>query len=255
MSNSDLNRAVSFLQGAPDAATSSADAEKQSSASENAEPQPKPEAGPLLPGFEPSAADLPPANADAPFPEMDTLLPEPPIPVTHIRAKTVASLELHPPAKKRAALAAAAEQNVRDQKSKPDFRFSATVALAALSGVLGIALIVACVSLARTPAAEATSADIPLALLPETADASLWDIVAGMSGEINGVHLQFERGIASGNGISYRLQLDFCRNGADIYAKVSGDRMYVVRLDGQGKITKAYPAPKNNRPLKSIFGE
>jgi len=231
---------------------------------------------PLLPGFEPSSAPVteetegpsaetvedpaprdpftPPPEADAPpLPGLTEAPIGRPPPVVHYTARNATSLELRPPAKKRAALAAQATQNAETRK--PVIRFNTTVALAALSGVLGVGLIVACICLAISPEPPVANAPagIPLALLPETADPALWEIVAGMSGEIDGVPLQFEHGLANGEGITYKVLLDFCSSGSDIYAKVAGEKTYVVRLDGQGRILKAYPAPKNNKPLKTLF--
>lgn len=94
---------------------------------------------------------------------------------------------------------------------------------------------------------------IPLTLLPDTADPDLWETVSNMSGAIDGVCLEFKRGIATANGTVYRVLLDFCRNGKSIFAKVEGAKRHVVELDGQGHILKAYPAPKNDKPLKGIF--
>ena len=96
---------------------------------------------------------------------------------------------------------------------------------------------------------------IPLALLPDTADPDLWETVADMTGEIDGTHLSFKRGIATANGTVYKAVLDFCRGGDRIYARVDGPKRYVVCLDGQGRIVKTYRAPGNNKPLKAIFGK
>jgi len=271
MSNNTFNRAVDFLQGALNAATSSASEPSKADSPESSAPQSQSAKDSLLPGFEPPPSALPhkqedapeaaPAEADPftpppeavapPLPGMVTP-PEPPSPVVHHKAEKT-SLELHPPAQKRAARAA---KDAGTKQSAALLKLNPTAALGALSGLLGLGLVVACVCLLSSPEApvETTPPDIPLALLPETADPELWETVAGMSGEIDGVPLQFERGLATGNGTAYRLQLDFCRSGSDIYAKVVGDRPYVVRLDALGKITKSYPAPKNNRPLKDIFG-
>jgi len=275
MSNSSFNRAVSFLQNALDTATFSAARESADDAADTPEPRPLREADSLLPGFEPPPSTAPaglgtapaeppetPAVADPftpppeasapPLPGMATTPPEPPPTVVHHQAEK-SPLELHPPAQRRAAALAA--RGAGRTKPATRFSFNATAVLGVLSGVLGIALIAACIGLLDSPETpeKAPSSDIPLALLPETADPELWDTVAAMSGEIDGVPLRFERGLATANGTTYRLQLDFCRSGSDIYAKVAGDKLYVVRLDARGTITKAYPAPKNNRPLRDIF--
>jgi len=272
MSNSNFDSAVNFLQNALNAAIFSSGEKPQADAGGPPEPQRQP--SPLLPGFEPPPAvpsepppvaagpAEPPAAADPfapppeacapPLPGMVTESQDPPPVIHHRLGKS--SMELHPPAQKRSALLARAE---RDGNVRKPFRLNAVAVLGFLSGLLGLGLAVACVGLFGTSDAPTEKAppEIPFALLPDTADPSLWDTVAGMSGEIDGIPLRFERGIATGNGITFKLQFDFCRSGSDIYAKVAGDKTYVVRLDGQGRITRSYPAPRNNRPLKALFGK
>jgi len=276
MNTNSFDRAVNFLQGALNAATHSANKGVKPDAPGAAESQNSTEQDSILPGFEPPPATpslpnendtpkataggdpfTPPSEAIAPpLPGFVTASAPPPPQTSALLPGKATKLELHPPAKRRAALAASQAQHATQ---KPKIHIDKTTALAALSGFLGISLIVALICLASSPAepAEKAQNDIPLALLPDSADPSLWTTVSSMSGEIDNTILTFERGMATdANGIVYKLHLDFCRNGADIYAKVSGGRnAYVVRLDDTGKIKKAYPAPKNNKPLKEIFGK
>ena len=96
---------------------------------------------------------------------------------------------------------------------------------------------------------------IPLALLPETADAALWETVANMSGTIGGNAVQFKRGLAESSGTTYKVCLDFCRNGEKVFVKVVGNGNWVAQVGADGKIVKAYPARANSKPLKDIFGK
>lgn len=94
---------------------------------------------------------------------------------------------------------------------------------------------------------------IPLALLPDTADASAWAVVANMSGTIGGTPIAFRRGIARVNGIDYKVCLDFCRSGSNVYVRIAGPAAWIVQVNADGRILRAYPAPKHGRPLKDIF--
>ena len=98
-------------------------------------------------------------------------------------------------------------------------------------------------------------AGIPLDLLPETADASLWPVVSSLHGTIGGAELKFANGHAESNGTAYKVCLDFCRSGEDIYVKVSGNGLWVARLAPDGTVLKAYPARANGKPLKEVFGK
>jgi len=94
---------------------------------------------------------------------------------------------------------------------------------------------------------------LPLDLLPASADASLWPVVANMSGTIDGARLTFRRGLARNDGVVYKVCLDFCCSGTNIYARVTGRSTWVVMLDLEGNIVRTYRSPKSNKPLKDIF--
>jgi len=184
-------------------------------------PHPTAELGPLLPGFEPPAPSPTEETAEADEATGDTTGP---------RQKTGLSIG----------------------------RFAATALVAVLTGVAIVAahkLIAPRIEIREVVKEVRVEPDgIPVELLPDTADPGLWETVASLSGEINGEPLQFKRGIALADGICYRVQFDFCSSGSDIYVKVVADKTYIVRADTQGKIIKAYPAPRNGKPLKELFG-
>lgn len=96
---------------------------------------------------------------------------------------------------------------------------------------------------------------IPFALLPDYADPSLWDTVTCMSGTINGVELQFKRGVAEANGTTYKIGLDFCRSGNNIYVRVTGNGNWVAQVNADGKILRTFPVKSGNKPLKEIFAK
>lgn len=94
---------------------------------------------------------------------------------------------------------------------------------------------------------------IPFALLPDTADATLWETVSNLHGKIGNAELQFKRGLAEANGTVYKVCLDFCQSKGDLYVKIAGNGFWVVRASSDGTIIKAYPAKSNGKPLKEIF--
>ena len=218
MSNNDFDRAVNFLQGALDVAVSESKAEQ----------------GPLLPGFE--------------EPPQDTSREEPQDREENAPATAGEADGERPPEGRRHACSCRV-------------KIFAGLAMAAVFGVSAAVtfrlvcprIVVRTVTVEKEVPLEPDG--IPLALLPDTADPDLWETVADMTGEIDGTHLSFKRGIATANGTVYKAVLDFCRGGDRIYARVDGPKRYVVCLDGQGRIVKTYRAPGNNKPLKAIFGK
>lgn len=132
--------------------------------------------------------------------------------------------------------------------------FVGVAALAVIAVAAAVRLLYPCGSApAAVQGARPEPDGVPLALLPDTADASAWDVVANMSGTIGGTPIAFRRGIARVNGIDYKLCLDFCRSGSDIYARIAGPAAWIVQVNADGRILRAYPAPKHGRPLKDIF--
>lgn len=105
----------------------------------------------------------------------------------------------------------------------------------------------------EAPAPETEA--VPIALLPDTADAALWPIVADMSGLIDGTPVFFKRGIAVTKDGDYKVCLDFCRKGNAVFVRVQGNDTWVVRVSPEGKIEKAYRAPRGGKPLKELFAQ
>jgi len=248
MSNKDFNRAANFLQGALNAAIFEAARKRNLPPPENHEVKPVIPSGPMLPGFEgmePRAPETASVAGAEPPPAPDAIISRA-VPATEAPADE-AGFSASSPACPSVA---------------PAFDIRKAAALAGLVAAVGLVIVAACKLIpARTVVREvekevqAEPDGVPLALLPDAADPRLWNTVSEMTGSIDGVEVAFRRGLARGsNGVTYRLQLDFCRTGNDIYAKVVGDKAYVVKLNPLGEIVKAYPAPRNNKPLKAIFG-
>lgn len=95
----------------------------------------------------------------------------------------------------------------------------------------------------------------PLSLQPDTLDADVWPIVATMSGPVGGVNLTFQHGRARIGQFEYRVCPDFCRINDECYARLEGNGSWIVRVNSQGQILKAYPAPKNRQPLKLLLAK
>jgi len=96
---------------------------------------------------------------------------------------------------------------------------------------------------------------VPIALLPDTADASLWPVIADMSGLIDGKPVFFKRGIAATSDGDYKVCLDFCRKDGAVFVRVQGNGAWVVKVSPEGKIEKAYRAPRGGKPLKELFAQ
>lgn len=232
MSN-DFDRAVNFLQGALNAAAFEVAKEKQSVPQEPvAQPAPEPVAQPELQlGLDP-------------LPEPEELT-APASPTGPVNEKQAESRELP------------TECPAPAGKLIPWYKLVAAFCV----GLLIPAVFILCkpqtssseLADLRQRLAAVESASVPLALLPETADADLWPTVANLHGTINGAELRFNRGIATVNGTDYRICLDFCKSGDDIYVKVEGNGLWVVRAAADGTILKAYPGKAGGKPLKDLF--
>jgi len=225
MSNNDFDRAVNFLQGALDVAVSES----------------KEDRGPMLPGFGEQPGET--------SPERPVEQGEKTSATSAAKAPDGASREGCPSTGKARCACNGRNKIIIGSALALLFGVSAAAAFRLISP----RIVVNTVTVEKEVQVEPDG--IPLALLPESAEQDLWETVANMSGEIDGTALSFKRGIASANGAVYKVVLDFCRGGESIYVRVNGPKRYVVCLNGQGKIVKAYPAPKNNRPLKEIFGK
>lgn len=141
-------------------------------------------------------------------------------------------------------------------------RFAKTILCAACAACAGIAVVAAhklikprIVRQEVVHEISAESEDVPLALLPETADPELWPVVSEMSGMIDGKPVFFKHGIAMTKDVDFKVCLDFCRNGNDIYVRVRGNGFWVVKVTPEGKIEKAYRASRNGKSLKELFGQ
>lgn len=226
MSDNEFERAVSFLQGAPDAALTE---------ETNASAKGQSAGDPCLPGFEQDReAAEPMSTADG-------------------RPALRRDIRRRP-----AATGASAQGGLGARIRRCDIGrfacFAGIVALAAIAVITAVRLIKPRTIVREVVQEIRTEPDgIPLALLPSTADADAWNIVANMSGTLGGTPLVFRRGIARVNGIDYKVCLDFCRNGGDVYVRIAGPSSWILRVRPDGKIIRAYPAPKNNRPLKALF--
>lgn len=133
-----------------------------------------------------------------------------------------------------------------------------SAAILAISCVTAIVLASACLLMSPRVVTETVQLEpdgIPLALLPDTADPDVWDVVSVMNGVINGTPVQFVRGIAETENETFKVCLDFCRSGEDIYAKVCGKKDWVVKVAPDGTIQKAYPSRANAKPLKELFAK
>lgn len=225
MSN-DFDKAVDFLQGALNAA-----------AQEVSEPKAVPEAE------QPAAEELQPAVPVAPASANAEAQP------------AVEEAETAEPTKLDCPCAAAPEE---PPATVGLGKLAASILVAVCTGIAIVAThkLISPRIVEKEVVREAEPDGLPLALLPETADASLWDTVAGMSGTIDGVPLQFRRGIAEANGKTYKVCLDFCRSKGTIYVRVAGNgKWWVAQVAADGKIVKAYPARANAKPLKDVFGK
>ncbi|MGN0833866.1 MAG: hypothetical protein ACI4RD_09505 [Kiritimatiellia bacterium] len=233
MSSNGFDRAVAFLRGAPDTAMTEATTGASASVSADA---------PCLPGF-----------------ELDHAAGEP-APTAAMTAAEADGSAAQPDARRQPA---AADASARGGGPGPLIRrcdvgrfacFAGIAALAAIAAVAAAKLIQPR-TIVREVVQEiqAEPEGIPLALLPDTADASVWNVVANMSGTIGGTPLAFRRGIARVNGIDYKVCLDFCRSGSNVYVRIAGPAAWIVQVNADGRILRAYPAPKNNRPLRDIL--
>lgn len=244
MSKHDFDKAVNFLQGALDLAA--AEAARPEPTTEVRKTSPAVEATMPLPGFEEIAAPTPPPA------ETNVILTAPPAPTPAPAAPTARPTADEPSESAPSVPTPATARKVPN-------RLVAALLIAAAFGIGlagGLRLIsprIETQEVVREIEVPGEPDGVPLALLPDTADAALWDIVSEMSGTIDGENVRFHRGLAETEDGDYRLCLDFCRSGRDLYARISGRRELVVRLTEEGRIIRTYGAPANKRPLKDLF--
>lgn len=215
MSNSDFNRGLNILQGLLDTAMMEAAQEKT--------PEPTP------------------AVPTEPVPEP---VPEPE-PVSEPVVEPEPVVESEP----------VVETEPENQPPSGVSRRTAAL-LAACSAGLGIVFTLLLTPAATpVPAATDHSGCIRADLVLEPGDLSAWNTAARMHGRIDGVDLQFDSGIAEAGGLTYKVALDFCVNGETTFVKVAcGDKAWVACVDKTGTIAKTYPAPRNGKSLKALFG-
>ena len=223
MSN-DFDRAVNFLQGALDVAMF------------EATKKPEPQVEPEPPFINERQLELPldhepePTAKPTPVPFDESIPPKEPLLTEKGPVPTTVPLP------------------------KPGLTIGWFAALLAASVCTALTVVIACKAISPRVITETVPVEpdgIPFALLPQSADASLWDIVSTMHGTINGEELTFNHGRTEDG--TYKLALDFCRSGNDIYAKVIGNGLWVVKLAPDGTILKAYPTRPTAKPLKDIF--
>lgn len=254
MSMNEFDRAVNFLQNALNVAVLKAKVDPRATLNPASNEQPvaiDPHADePCLPGFEPPPAPVPEPPPAEPSVESDS--------IASLSDKQAGTPPLNP-----------ANDSQSDGPSGTSacpsangLRVGRLAASALLAVCTGVAVVAAHKLIRPRTVVQVVEKEIqvepdgiPLALLPETAEADVWEIVANMSGEINGTLVSFKRGSAQADGNDYRVCLDFCRSGNDIYAKVDGNGCWVVNVAPNGQIQKAYRAQKGGKPLRTLFAK
>ena len=219
MSNSDFDRSVNLLQGILNNAVFEAEKAKQTERVYRA-PATVPEATASTSEPEPQTDKTPDF---APLPEPEELMP--------------------PPAEEPAACTCARKTDTVSRKA---------AALTAAAS-LGLGVILALL-LTPAPAPASHDACLPADLVLSAEDLPAWQTAATMHGTLDGNDLRFSAGKAEANGTAYTVALDFCVNGDTTYVKVNGNGAWIACVNKTGEITKSYPAPKNGKPLKDIFG-